>query len=116
MARCQCSRRQRARAASECLGSEREGVRAALANRHAMLLKRHAPRINTQPPPPTKGLEHVDESAIAVVRWLNANHIDYVLVGAVAQAARGNPGARGPVAIVAAPYRRNFERLNRALW
>lgn len=81
-----------------------------------MLLKRRAPRIDRQPPTPTKGFEHLDEKSIAVVRWLNANHVDYVLVGAVAQAARGNSGASGPVAIVPAPYRRNFERLTRALW
>jgi hypothetical protein len=81
-----------------------------------MLLKRRTPRIEKQRATPTKGLEHLDEKAVAVVRWLNANRVDYVLVGAVAEAARGKPGAGGPVAIVPAPYRRNFERLTKALW
>jgi hypothetical protein len=63
----------------------------------------------------TKGFEHLDEKWIAVVRWLNANAVDYVLVGPVAAAIRGRSGASGPVAIVPSPYRRNFERLARAL-
>jgi hypothetical protein len=81
-----------------------------------MLLKRRTPRIDKQPATPTQGFEHLDERSIAVVRWLNANRVDYVLVGAVASAARGDSAAEGPVSIVPAPYRRNFERLNRALW
>jgi hypothetical protein len=83
---------------------------------HAMLLKRRTPRIDKQPARPAKGLEHLDESSIAVMRWLNANRVDYVLVGAVAQAARSGSASGGPVSIVPAPYRRNFERLTRALW
>src|SRR5205823_2400356 len=74
------------------------------------------PRIDSRPAEPAKGLEHLDYKAIAVVRWLNANRIDYVLVGPVAEAIRGRAGAHGPVAIVPAPYGRNFERLERALW
>jgi hypothetical protein len=81
-----------------------------------MLLKRRVPRIDSRPAKPAKGFEHLDHKAIAVVRWLNANRIDYVLVGAVAEAIRGRVTARGPVAIVPAPYGRNFERLERALW
>jgi hypothetical protein len=81
-----------------------------------MLLKRRVPRIDSRPPEPAKGFEHLDQRAIAVVRWLNANRIDYVLVGPVAEAIRGRVKARGPVAIVPAPYGRNFERLERALW
>jgi hypothetical protein len=50
-----------------------------------------------------------------VLRWLNANRVDYVLVGAVARAIRGETGASGPVAIVPAPYGRNLDRLARAL-
>jgi len=38
-----------------------------------------------------------------------------VLVGAVAEAVRGNTRIDGPVAVVPAPYRRNLERLARAL-
>jgi hypothetical protein len=81
-----------------------------------MLLKRRVPRIDSRPPEPAKGFEHLDQRAIAVVRWLNANRVDYVLVGPVAEAIRGRGNARGPVAIVPAPYGRNFERLERALW
>jgi hypothetical protein len=80
-----------------------------------MLLKRRVPRIDTKPVQRAKGFEHVDQKAIALVRWLNANRIDYVLVGRVAEAIRGRPGARGPVAIVPAPHGRNYERLERAL-
>jgi hypothetical protein len=81
-----------------------------------MLLKRRVPRIDSRPPAPAKGLEHLDQRAIAVVRWLNANRVDYVLVGPVAEAIRGLGDAHGPVAIVPAPDGRNFERLERALW
>ncbi len=38
-----------------------------------------------------------------------------MLVGVVAEAVRGVSSAHGPVAIVPAPYGRNFERLARAL-
>jgi hypothetical protein len=81
-----------------------------------MLLKRRAPRIDKRPPPAIEGFEHIDERSIAVLRWLNANRVDYVLVGPVAGAIRGLAGTDSPVAIVPAPYRRNFERLARALW
>jgi hypothetical protein len=49
------------------------------------------------------------------LRWLNAAGVDFVLVGPVARAVRGDSGARGPVAIVPAPYGRNLDRLARAL-
>lgn len=81
-----------------------------------MLLKRRAPQIEKESATPTKGFEHIDEKAVAVLRWLNANRVDYVLVGPVAGAARGHAEDAGPVAVVPAPYRRNFERLTRALW
>jgi hypothetical protein len=81
-----------------------------------MLLKRRTPRIVKTPATPTKGFEHIDDKAVAVLRWLNANRVDYVLVGPVAAASRGHADGDGPVAIVPAPYRRNFERLTRALW
>ncbi len=81
-----------------------------------MLLKRRVPRIDSRPTEPAKGFEHLDRHAIAVVRWLNANRIDYVLVGPVAEAIRAGTHARGPVSVVLAPYGRNFERLERALW
>ena len=80
-----------------------------------MLLKRRTPRIQTTPTDTNEGFEHLDASALAVLRWLKANHVDFVLVGPVAAAIRGQEFEPGPVAIVPAPYRRNFERLARAL-
>jgi hypothetical protein len=80
-----------------------------------MLLKHRPPGIDTTPPKLRPGLEHLNASAVSVLRWLNANKVDYVLVGPVAHAVRGDLAASGPVAIVPAPYDRNFERLTRAL-
>lgn len=81
-----------------------------------MLLRHRAPGIESGPANTTKGFEHLDDKAIAVLRWLQANRVDFVLVGPVGEAIRGKPGAKGPVAIVPAPYGRNLERLSRALW
>jgi hypothetical protein len=81
-----------------------------------MLLRHRPPGIDSAPAKPVKEFEHLDESWIAVLRWLQANRIDYVLVGGVARAVRGDASARGPVAIVPAPYGRNLDRLARALW
>ncbi|MGH2927960.1 MAG: hypothetical protein ACRDL8_07140 [Solirubrobacteraceae bacterium] len=50
-----------------------------------------------------------------MLHWLAANRVDYVVVGPVAYAIRGDTAAHGPVAIVPAPYGRNYERLTRAL-
>jgi hypothetical protein len=50
-----------------------------------------------------------------MLRWLSDNRVEYILVGAVADSIRGNVDARGPVAIVPAPYGRNLDRLSRAL-
>ncbi len=80
-----------------------------------MLLRRRAPQIDTRPIRPTQGFEHLATEAIAVIKWLKANQVEFVLVGPVAEAIRGGAGSPGPVAIVPAPYRRNFERLWRAL-
>jgi hypothetical protein len=80
-----------------------------------MLLKHRPPGIDSAPAQLRAGLEHLEPTAVAVLRWLNANKVDYVLVGPVAYAIRGDRDARGPVAIVPAPYGRNFERLTRAL-
>jgi hypothetical protein len=80
-----------------------------------MLLKRRPPRIQASPAETNQGFEHLDPTAVAVLRWLKANHVDFVLVGPVAAAIRGQAADPGPVAIVPAPYRRNFERLARAL-
>jgi hypothetical protein len=80
-----------------------------------MLLRHRVPRLESQPVAASKGFEHLDERWIAVLRWLQANRVDLVLVGYVARAIRGDTKARGPVAIVPAPYGRNLDRLARAL-
>ncbi|HEY1567232.1 MAG TPA: hypothetical protein VGF68_09450 [Solirubrobacteraceae bacterium] len=80
-----------------------------------MLLKHRSPGVDATSVQPRAGLEHLDRKSIAVLRWLNANHVDYVLVGPVAHAIRGDQAAKGPVAIVPAPYSRNWDRLTRAL-
>lgn len=80
-----------------------------------MLLRRRTARISTRPIDPIKGFEHVDRSALAVLRWLKDNQVEFVLIGAVAEALRGRVGAAGPVSVVPAPYRRNLARLADAL-
>ncbi len=80
-----------------------------------MRLMNRVPRIEHKAVKSRPGLEHLRSEWIAIVRWLNANKVEYVLIGAVAEAIRGNARAKGPVAIVPAPYRRNLERLARAL-
>lgn len=82
-----------------------------------MLLRNRPPGIDpATPAEPKDGFEHLDRSAIAVLAWLLANRIDFVLVGALARAIRGESGAHGPVAVVPAPYGRNLDRLARALF
>jgi len=80
-----------------------------------MLLKRRLPRIQTDTTETYEGFEHIDAAALALLRWLKANHVEFVLVGPVAAAIRSQEFDTGPVAIVPAPYRRNLERLARAL-
>jgi hypothetical protein len=80
-----------------------------------MLLRHRSPEIDVSPATLSSGLEHLDQGPVAVLRWLNANQIDYVLVGPVARAIHGELAARGPVAIVPAPYIRNYDRLAAAL-
>jgi hypothetical protein len=80
-----------------------------------MLLRHRPPGIDSRPANTAKGFEHLDEKWIAVLRWLQANRIEYVLVGSAARGLRGDIEAKGPVAIVPAPYGRNLDRLARAL-
>jgi hypothetical protein len=80
-----------------------------------VLLRNRISQIEDVSAPPAEGQEHVPATSIAVISWLNANRIDYVLVGPVARAIRGEASVRGPVAIVPAPYGRNLDRLARAL-
>ncbi len=81
-----------------------------------MLLRHRPPGIEPGPPNTKQGFEHLDERWIAVLRWLQANRLDYVLVGPAARAIRGDSAAHGPVSVVPAPYGRNLDRLARALW
>ena len=81
-----------------------------------MLLRHRPPRIdNPAPVPVTRGYEHLDESWLTMLRWLQASRVEFVVVGAAARAVRGESGARGPLAIAPAPYVRNLDRLARAL-
>jgi hypothetical protein len=80
-----------------------------------MLLRRRTSRISTKPIDPVKGFEHLDQEALALLRWLKDNRVEYVLVGAVAESLRGRVDAVGPVVVVPAPYRRNLTRLADAL-
>jgi hypothetical protein len=80
-----------------------------------MLLRRRSPQIDTRPIRPAQGFEHLAAESLIVLKWLRANQVEFVLVGPVAEAIRGGAAGAGPVAIVPAPYRRNLERLWRAL-
>jgi hypothetical protein len=80
-----------------------------------MLLRHHSPEMDTAPVTPAAGLEHLQPRWITVLRWLNTSRVDYVLVGPVARAIRGEQTGHGSVGIVPAPYLRNYERLASAL-
>jgi len=80
-----------------------------------MLLKKNAPRIDCRSVAPARGFEHLKDEWIALLRWLSANKVEFVLIGSVADSVRGDTRAAGPVAIVPAPYSRNLERLAHAL-
>ncbi len=81
-----------------------------------MLLKRRPPQPDTNRPfEPNPGFEHVDAGEIALLRWLREQRIDFVLVGSAAQVVHTGAVTAGPLAVVPAPYRRNLERLVRAL-
>jgi hypothetical protein len=80
-----------------------------------MLLKNRAPGIESRASNLKQGLEHLSDEWVAVLRWLHANKVEHVLIGAAAEAIRGRVDAKGPVAIVPAPYGRNYDRLARAL-
>lgn len=81
-----------------------------------MLLRHRPAGIKSGPANTTEGFEHLQENWVAVLRWLQENRVEHVLVGPVADAIRGNLEAKGPIAIVPAPYARNLDRLARALW
>ena len=81
-----------------------------------MLLRHRPPALESQSGTTSEAFAHLSVKSVSMLRWLNANHIQYVLVGLVAEAIRGGSSAGTTVAIVPAPYGRNFERLSRALW
>ena len=56
-----------------------------------MLLRSRASSIDSSPVAAAKGYEHVSVSSIAVMRWLGASGVDYVLVGPVARLLRRLP-------------------------
>src|SRR6201994_5160149 len=80
-----------------------------------MLLRNRPPAIDSSAVQLRAGFEHLEPKPIAVLRWLKANKIDFVVVGPVGHAIRGDQTARGAVAIVPAPYARNYDRLPPAL-
>jgi hypothetical protein len=81
-----------------------------------MLLKRRSQPTEADPPAePSPGFEHLDRGALATLRWLKDNRVEFVLTGAMAEAVHSHSPRDGHVAIVPAPYTRNLERLARAL-
>jgi hypothetical protein len=82
---------------------------------HPMLLKHRPPKLQSGPTDLASQFEHLDAKPIAVLRWLVANRVDFVLVGELARAIRGEQSRGRPVAIAPAPYGRNLDRLARAL-
>jgi hypothetical protein len=79
------------------------------------MLLRHRPADNDLTPAIlAPGLQHLDQHSVAVLRRLIATRLDFVLVGPVAHAIRGELTARGAVTIVPAPYLRNQARLTAA--
>lgn len=80
-----------------------------------MLLRRRPPSIADFAAEPAPGFKLVTPDALAVLGWLSACRIGYVLVGSVAEAARELAVEPGPVAVIPAPYLRNLERLTQAL-
>jgi hypothetical protein len=81
-----------------------------------MLLRRRPPGIDSQPGTAGDGFQHLSVKTLALLRWLQANKVEFVIVGPVAEAIRGGAASPGPLAIVPAPYSRNIARLCRGLW
>jgi hypothetical protein len=80
-----------------------------------MLQRHRAPGIEPRPAETVKGLEHLQDEWVTVLRWLAEARVEHVVVGPAGEAIRGGVNAEGPVAIVPAPYHRNLDRLARAL-
>jgi hypothetical protein len=92
-----------------------EGVRGRPANRTHMLQRHRAPGIDHRPAQTVKGLEHLKDEWVVILRWLAECRVEHVVVGSVGEAIRGRADAEGPLAIVPAPYDRNLDRLAHAL-
>ena len=80
-----------------------------------MLQRHRAPGIDHRPAQTVKGLEHLTEEWVIVLRWLVEARVEFVVVGPAGEAIRGRTDAEGAVAIAPAPYDRNLDRLARAL-
>ena len=76
-----------------------------------MLLRRHHPQLEDQTSEPLPSFAHLDGPTVSLLAWLRVARVEFVLVGPVAVAIRGSDPPLGPVSVVPAPYRRNFERL-----
>jgi hypothetical protein len=81
-----------------------------------MLLRHRPPALDAQLGVTSESYAHLSVKSVSLLRWLQANHVEFVLVGPVADAIRGGGPSTGAVAIVPAPYGRNYGRLSRALW
>lgn len=91
------------------------------ANPGAMTIRRPHPdqpgpagwRLRAPGPRPARFAD-LDDEQLALLRALAAFHVDHVVVGSLADAVHGRP-ASGPLAVVPAPYARNFDKLADAL-
>jgi hypothetical protein len=80
-----------------------------------MKISRDAPppghwRFRPSGPRPAR-FEHLEDEAVGLLRALAFHRVDHVVVGATAAAVHGDTSERGPLAIVPAPYARNYAKL-----
>jgi hypothetical protein len=80
-----------------------------------MLQRHRAPGIDHRPAQTVKGLEHLKDEWVIILRWLAECRVEHVVVGPAGEAIRGRADAEGPLAIVPAPYDRNLDRLAHGL-
>jgi hypothetical protein len=71
-------------------------------------------RFRPSGPRPTR-FEHLDNEALGLLRALAFHRVDHVVVGPFAAAVHGEATEPGPLAIVPAPYARNYAKLAGAL-
>lgn len=80
------------------------------------MLRRHrAPGLESRPADTVKGMKHLSEEWVTLLRWLGEAGVEHVVLGPAGEAIRGRAGCEGPLAIAPAPYDRNLDRLGRAL-